>query len=203
MKQSADVKLHTRADDPQWERVVFAEVLIPETPNVYADYWTEDAIREAAYMFMREGFGIDLEHDEIDRSVDKNVYVVETFIVRAGDPDFIKGSWVVAMKIEDDVLWQKVLDAEINGFSYQAMVEFFPAILQMTDDGMRQGVTEPDLSDGHSHKFMVMVDETNRPISGGTDESEGHSHTISTHTVTDEADGHAHRYNLVVGKDGK
>lgn len=196
----SEVRLHTR-DDPEWERVVFAEILIPETPNVYNDYWTKESIKEAAYRFMQDGFGIDLDHDNLDRT--GGVYVVEAFIAREGDPDFIEGSWVVAMRIDDLDLWQQVLDGKINGYSYEAMVQFFDAELVMEDDGIRQGDTEPDLTDGHTHEFMVIVDENNRPISGGTSEANGHSHTISTHTTTDESGGHQHRYNLVQGKDGK
>ena len=188
-------------DDRKWERVVFGEVLIPETPNVYNDYWTKEAIRHAAYLFAQQGYGIDLEHDNVDLTGLKAI-VVETFIARPGDPDFIEGSWVVGMKILDDDLWQAVLNNEINGYSYEAIIEFMDAILTIEDDGIRVGVTEPDLEDGHTHDFMIMVDETNRPISGGTSETDGHSHTISTHTVTDEAEGHTHRYNLVKGKGG-
>jgi hypothetical protein len=195
------IKLHHRKDAQGWERVVFAEVLIPDTPNVYGDYWTRETIKEAAYMFMREGFGIDVEHDNFD--VTGPVYVIEFFLARDGDPDFIPGSWVVGMKIEDDQLWERVLNNDLNGYSYEALVSFLSATLQIDDDGVRVGFTEADLTDGHKHAFMVMVDENNRPISGGTDEENGHSHTISGHTVTDETDGHTHRFTLVIGKEGK
>lgn len=189
-------------EDRKWERVVFGEVLVPETPNVYNDYWTKESIRHAAYLFAQQGYGIDLNHDNIDLTGIK-VIVVETFIARPGDPDFIEGSWVVGMKILDDDLWEAVLNNEINGYSYEAIVEFMEATLTIEDDGIRVGVTEPDINDGHVHEFLVMVDEENRPISGGTSETDGHSHVITTHTVTDEADGHTHRYNLVQGKGGK
>lgn len=195
-----DIRLHTR-DDPQWERVVFAEVLVPETPNVFGDYWTREAIKEAAYTFMEQGFGIDVEHNNDD--VTGPVNVVEAFLARDGDPDFIEGSWVVAMRIHDDGMWQQVLDGEINGYSYEALVAMLPATFAFLDDGVRMGVTEPDPDDGHTHEFVVFVDETNRPVGGGTSETNGHEHPISTHTITDEAAGHAHRYNLVIGKGGK
>lgn len=188
-------------NDSTWERLVFAEVLVPNVPNVYNDYWTEEGIKEAAYLFMQEGFGIDVEHDNVDIG-GLGAYVAESFIAREGDPDFIKGSWVVGMRITSDDLWAKVLSGDINGFSYQAVVSFLSAVLEVEDSGVRTGTTEPDPFDGHTHYFMVMVDETNRPKSGGTSEDEGHSHTISTHTVTDEADDHVHRYNLVQGKEG-
>lgn len=189
-----------RKDGDEWERVVFAEVLIPNVPNVCGDLWSPAAVREAAYEFMRQGYGIDVDHDNVD--VSGPVHVVESFIARAGDTDFIVGSWVVAMRVEDDTLWQKILDNEINGYSYEATVNFLAGIfVDETDDGTRTGYTEPDPYDGHRHAFAVLVDANNRPLSGGTDEVDGHSHTISTHTVTDESDGHSHRFNLVTGKD--
>ncbi len=198
-----DIRIH-RSDEKEFEQVVFAEVLVPDTPNVYNDYWTREGIKHFAYEFMRRGFGIDIDHDNIDRNSPDLVYMVEAFIARDGDPVFIPGSWVVGMKIEDPVIWQDILDGKINGYSYEALVSFVSAILTLEDDGVRTGYTEPDPFDGHTHAFMVLVDTAdNRPIEGGTSETNGHSHTIVGHTVTEEADGHTHRYNLVIGKDGK
>lgn len=184
-----------------WERVVFAEVLVPDVANVFNEVWTREAVKEAAYKFMQTGFGIDVEHDEVDRSF-TDFYVVESFIARDGDPKFIPGSWVVGLKVVSDTIWQAILDGDINGFSYQASVYLLSAKLVVDDSGVRSGTTEPSVADGHTHEFHVIVDATNRPIAGGTTETNGHSHSISTHTVTDEAAGHVHRYNLVKGVDG-
>lgn len=184
----------------EFERIVWAEVLVPETPNVAGDYWTHGAIAEAAYAFMRQGFGIDVEHDNAD--ITGSVKVVESFIARAGDPDFIEGSWVIGMYIGDDALWQQVLDGEINGFSYEAIVQFLPMVFTYEESGVRVGTTEPDPYDGHTHQFLVIVDEVGRTEEGGTDAVNGHSHTISGSTVTDEAAGHTHRFNVVKGQGG-
>lgn len=198
----AEVRVHVRADLPEFEQVVFAEVLIPETPNVFGDYWTREQIKEAAYLFAKTGFGVDVDHDNIDRKV--TIYPVEYFIARDGDPVFIPGSWVVGMKVEDPQVWQAILDGDINGYSYEAMVEFLSAVLIVDDDGVRSGTTEPDPIDGHTHTFMVLVDPaTGRPVEGGTSVTDGHSHVIVKHSVTEESAGHKHRYNLVIGKDGK
>jgi hypothetical protein len=194
-----DIKLVYR-EDKQWERIVMAEVIVPNAPNVFNDYWTPEAVREAAYMFMKKGFGIDIEHDNNDIS-ERAVYLVESFIARPGDPDFIEGSWVVGMYIADDAIWQDVLDGEINGYSYEAIVEFISAQIEYTETWIRQGTTEPDVNDGHTHEFLVIVDENNRPVSGGTSETNGHSHDIVTHTITEEADGHKHRFNIITGQE--
>jgi hypothetical protein len=223
-----NIRLITRQGDPQWERLVFAELLVPETPNVFGDYWTREGIRQAAYLFAEKGYGIDVNHDSEDISGAKGAYVVESFIARPGDPDFIEGSWVLGMRIADDKIWQAVLEGEINGYSYEALVSFLPAQFAMVDDGVRTGRTEPAASDGHTHEFMVLVDESNRVIEGGTSDAIGmivrddvtvgqlgqsgglkqpeqaqHSHPISKAAVTDHFGGHSHRLNIVSGKGGK
>jgi hypothetical protein len=194
-----EVRLHLRSDR-EFERVVFAEVLVPDVPNTFGDYWTAGKIREAAYAFAERGYGIDLEHDKVDRT--GGVHVVESFIARAGDPTFIEGSWVAAMRIHDDVVWEGILSGEINGYSYEALVSFLPAIFTYEESGVRAGVTEADLDDGHTHEFLVIVDEVGRTVSGGTSTANGHSHIISRTTVTDESAGHFHRFNIVKGAGG-
>lgn len=198
----SNVRLLVREDLREWERVVYAEVLVPDVPNVYGDVWTKKAIVDAAASFLSNGFMIDIDHNNID--ISDKVNVMEFFVARPGDQLFIEGSLVVGLKILDDGIWADILDNKINGFSYEATVEVYTGAVMITDDDMQRiGVTEPSIADGHTHTFLVVVDENNRPVSGGTDEVNGHYHTITTHTVTDGADGHSHRYNLVNGKDGK
>lgn len=191
-----------RADGEEWEHIVMAEVLIPDVPNVYGDIYTRTTIREFMETYMREGFYIDVDHDNVD--VAGGAYMVECFIARKGDPDFIEGSWVVGMKIVDEALWQRVLDGEINGYSWEAMTEMFPVLFQHLRTRVVVGVTEPDPTDGHTHSYSVVLNALNRPIAGGTGETNGHAHTISSHTVTDEAKNglfgtsHVHRYQVLV-----
>lgn len=188
------IKLILR-EDKKWEQVVFAEVLVPNTLNVYNDFMTPDAVREAAYLFAKHGYGIDIEHDNVD--ITGSVYVVESFIAREGDPDFILGSWVVGMKIEDPDLWQAVLDNEINGYSYEALVQYITGLYLGDEVVMVSGETEPDPEDGHVHTYVAFLDDTGRDVSGGTDVVNGHEHQILQSTITEEADGHRHRFNIV------
>ena len=187
-------------DSDGFERLVFGEILIPDTINTYGDYHTRDSIREFAYGFMMLGFGIDLEHENNDFS--DSVKIVESFIARKGDPDFIEGAWVVGMHISDDELWDAVLSGDINGFSYEALVTSLTVQMNASIDRVKFGITEIDPVDNHSHNFMVVLDEDGRPISGGTSVEHGHSHTISTHTYTDSSFGHSHRYNYILNLGG-
>lgn len=180
----------------EFEQYVMCEMLIPDIPNSYGDIYTREAIREFAFEYARQGYGIDVNHDEQD--VTGKVIVVESFIAREGDPDFIEGSWVIGMKIVDPDIWAMVLSGELNGYSYQADCKMLEAVVIDLRNRVVQGVTEPDPVDGHTHEYLVVLNNENRPISGGTGETNGHSHTISTHTITDEAEGHTHRFQVIV-----
>lgn len=182
--------------DRKWEQVVFAEVLLPDVVNTFGDIYTREAIVEFAHEFARRGYGIDIEHD--NENVDgTKCYVVESFIVREGDPDFVVGSWVVGMKIIDDDLWGQILAGEINGYSYEALVHMLPVVFTAQSETQVVGVTEPHPDDGHTHDYLVLVDEFNVPISGGTSETDGHSHRILFHTTTEVENGHNHRYQVI------
>ena len=64
----------------------------------------------------------DLKNDQIDRNhkglKDKGS-VVESFIVRKGDPDFIEGAWVVGVHVPDKEVWQQIVKGELTGFSIE------------------------------------------------------------------------------------
>ena len=186
-------KLVQRGD---YERVVFAEVLVPNVLNSFGDLYTEEAIKEFAYAYAKQGYGIDVQHDNVD--VSGPVYVIESFIARDGDPDFIKGSWVVGMKIEDDDIWAQVLDGQINGFSYEALVNMTPVVVTANRGVQVSGVTSPHPVDGHTHTYVLVLDEYNKPAAGGTSLDNGHSHTIQSHTVTEVSSGHNHRIQVIL-----
>lgn len=184
-------------EDRKWEQVVFAEVLVPDVVNSYGDVYTREAIVEFAYEFARQGYGLDIDHDNVDVTGTK-YYVAESFIARDGDPDFIDGSWVVGVKVTDSELWQRILDGEINGFSFEAEVSMQPVTFLAQDQRIVVGRTEPHPVDGHTHTYTLVVDALNRPFQGGTSEDAGHSHRILSHTVTEVSEGHNHRYQVIV-----
>lgn len=189
--------IHRDDDSVVFERVVLSEVLVPNVANTFADIYTEEAIKEFCYQYALQGYGLDIEHDGVDVQGLKYV-VVESFIARPGDPDFIEGSWVVGVKVLDDDLWQDVLDGKINGFSFEAQCNLDPITITYEDDSwVTSGVTEPDPVDGHTHVYTVVIGPLNKVISGGTGVTNGHSHSITTHTITGESSGHLHRYQVL------
>ena len=72
-----------------------------------------------AYGFMQKGITdhIDLNHD----GVHCGAVVVESFIAREGDPDFIPGSWVVGVHVPDNDTWNLIKTGELNGFSLEGI----------------------------------------------------------------------------------
>jgi hypothetical protein len=184
-----------RRDDAGYERIVMAELLIPNVPNCFGDIYTQEAIKEFVEQFAAQGHGLDINHDEVDVTGDK-LLLVESFIARPGDPDFVEGSWVVGLKILDDDVWQKVIDGELNGFSYGAECLMTEVIIDNLAPRSVEGVTEAYLVDGHTHTYFVMLDELNNIVAGGTGITDGHSHTISRNTKTGETNGHTHRIQV-------
>lgn len=182
-----------RKDSNDFERIVFAEVLIPDVPDTYGDIHTKEAIREFAYKYMVSGFSIDVGHDNID--VSEGVHIIESFIARDGDSMFTHGSWVVALYVSDDNVWEKVLDGEINGFSYEALVTRSTFTAEVPLRVYEEGVTQPDPFDGHTHDFYVLLNSEEGILLGGTSVVNGHQHTISRHTRTDNSFEHAHVFN--------
>lgn len=185
--------------EQEFQKVAFAEVLVPNEVNVFGDIHTPEGVREFAYKFMMAGIGtnvgIDINHDNVD--VYGEVYVVESFIAREDDKEFIPGSWVVGIFVESDIIWQKILDGELNGFSYEALVNFQPVLVEVPDNDTVTGMTEADVYDGHTHAFVVILDNDGRVVEGSTSFDHGHSHDITEHSVTKESSSHKHRFNVI------
>jgi hypothetical protein len=178
------------------ERLVFAEVYAPDRPDSDQEFMRAEDIKQMAYNFMRKSeMGlIDVNHDN---QVVEGCTVVESFIARKGDPDFIEGSWVVGVHIPDDTVWEQVKKGEINGFSLQALVEGDVEMVEVDIPDQITGMTSK--TEGHYHRYIVQYDAQGR-FRGGTTSpgDDGHVHQIKRGTFTEKAeDGHTHRFVTV------
>jgi Putative phage serine protease XkdF len=177
------------------QQMVWAEVYAPNIPDADGDIMTEEAIEQMAYKFMRERKTdrIDLQHN--NKLV--NAYIIESFIARKGDPDFIKGSWVVGMHIPDKGVWSMIKKGEINGYSMEALVTREKATMTVEIPPVISGrVAKAD--DGHDHEFFVSYDDNGQFLGGRTSSAaDGHSHVIKRGTVTEASLGHNHRFSYV------
>lgn len=181
-------------------QVVYGEVYAPNRLDAHNEYMTAEEIRKAAWAFAKKGITqrIDVQHDN---KVLGQVEVVESFIARDDDPDFIPGSWVVGVHIEDAAIWDRVMSGELNGFSMEALVRRSDKEVELEFPDHLSGSTTMD--EGHSHAFTIYYDENGMLKGGVTDEVNGHVHQIIAGTVTEYSGGpsksHRHGFSAVDG----
>jgi len=176
------------------QRIVFAEVYAPNRPDSDGEFMDAETIRKMAYDFMRAMKLDQIDHQHSNELVDE-ARVVESFIARKGDSDFIEDAWVVGIHIPKDEDWAKVEKGEWNGFSIEAHVIKNVVDVEMEIPPILSGKTIK--SDGHTHTFHVAYDDTGRFLGGKTDFVDGHSHVIKRGTLTEEASGHTHRFSYL------
>ena len=184
----------------QWQRIVYGEVLTPNQLTDSGDLWTPQAIERAAKSFEDIDVPVDIEHNFVNVE-GKELVVIDSFIATEKQTEYTTGSWVVGVQILDDALWRKVLDREINGFSYAAKGLAFPVIVTIPQIRMITGTTAPNLDDGHTHEFFVTLDEDGYVTSGGTTVVQGHSHPIKKAMFTERAELHLHLYDIMTIED--
>ena len=183
----------TKIDEDK--QLAYGAVYMPMIPDSQGDFMTEAEIEKMAHGFMKDGLlrGVDTQHDLCDNGA----VVVESFISREGDPDFlIKGSWVAAVWCPDDI-WPMVKSGELGGFSMYGKGERIPTMItiEIPDNGILKGDT--DHAEDHTHKFVIKFDEDGKFLGGETNIVDGHSHKITKGTATEDADDHRHRFSFV------
>lgn len=178
------------------KQIVFAEVYAPNVLDTDGDFMTAEDIETMAYSFMKslKLKNVDLQHN----NQLQDACIVESFIAREGDTDFIPGSWVVGVHIADPKVWDMVEKGEVNGFSMETWAKRVPSDLEINIPPTVKGDTTP-AEDGHYHAFKVAFDKDGNFLGGMTDESEGHAHVIKRGTATETTDGHNHRFSCVEG----
>jgi DNA adenine methylase len=103
---------------PQDERFVLGIALEPEVVDAQGDIYSADEVRQAAHRFMEQFGELGLMHRE---RLGHQVKVVETYLAPSdftlGDVDVRQGTWLLAVRILNDELWQQVKDGRLTGFS--------------------------------------------------------------------------------------
>lgn len=177
------------------KQLVYGEVYIPMVLDSDNDFKTAETIERDAHRFLSSG-----NVNKIDTNHDLNTngsFVVESFIARKGDPDFIEGSWVMGVHIVDPELWQEVVKGELNGFSLYGVGQKQSKLIEIEipDDGIVKGETQG--SEDHTHEYIVKFSSEGKFLGGSTTEVNGHTHTITKGTATDKANNHSHRFSYL------
>jgi len=181
------------------KRLVFAEVYSPMHVDTDGEAMTADEIEKMAYKFLSEGNvrKIDVSH----KREESGCFIVESFLARKNDPDnFIEGSWVLGVKIEDDALWAAVKKGDLNGFSFDGTVTPVPARASVSV--MRRMVGKTELSfkgllPEHSHTLEIEFNEDGKVIPCFTGMALGHCHEVVQATSTKSELEHSHRLILM------
>lgn len=103
------------------KQIVFGEVYVPDRPDTDGNFMTADTIEDMAHDFMANSRNANISTDH-DGDTSKGC-VVESFIARDGDPDFIAGSWVVGVHVPDAELWASIEAGDLTGFSIEGTGE--------------------------------------------------------------------------------
>lgn len=180
------------------KRLAFGEVYVPDVIDTQGDFMTAEVIEQMAYQFLASGKvnKIDTDHD----LKENGTVVVESFIARPGDPDFQEGAWVMAVHVIDEELWKDVKEGKINGFSMYGKAKRVEktVIIEIPDDGTLSGETSVDGKKApHSHNYTIQFDTSGKVAGGWTNSVDGHTHRISSESVTEQSAEHSHRFNIL------
>ncbi|MET4190695.1 MULTISPECIES: XkdF-like putative serine protease domain-containing protein [unclassified Bradyrhizobium] len=165
-------------------------------PNVLDTH--DEMMLAADVELMAHRFMLGLKNNQIDLMHGNRVVqatAVESFIARAGDPDYPEGAWVMSIKVDDAKLWGDIESGKYNGYSVETYITKVDADVELTFYPHVFGHTEK--TDGHDHVFFIQIDADGKINGGETSAGEdGHVHKITFGTATDMAEKHAHRYRL-------
>jgi hypothetical protein len=98
------------------KQIVYGVVSEPDSIDLQGDRLSKSEIRKACHKFMMQSQRIGKEHEGPAKADVIESYIAPTDFTCNGQ--VVKaGSWVMAVKIHDDDLWQDVKKGEITGFS--------------------------------------------------------------------------------------
>ncbi len=109
-----------KADEER--RLVYGAVLKPGVKDSQGDKSTEKEVELAAHRFLKSkisGVAMDEEHERdvtTDEACPVESYITQD-VMKMGDKELPKGTWIMAAHVPDDEMWEKVKKHEINGFS--------------------------------------------------------------------------------------
>jgi len=102
------------------ERITYDVVYAPWEVDLQGQYATEDEVRKMAHEFIARKGGMNLMHITGLKMTDGRPAgePVESFIARAGDPDFPRGAWVMGVKWHPEA-WEQVKSGRLTGYSIE------------------------------------------------------------------------------------
>lgn len=108
------------------ERTVFGIVLEPDVTDIQLDTYDEETVKNTAWQFMENMQNIGKQHTQI---INDKVNILESYVAPvkmtidtpAGAVKIKKGTWLMRVRIIDDVIWQDIKNGDLTGFSIGAL----------------------------------------------------------------------------------
>ena len=178
------------------QQLVTGVVYSPWVLDSHGHYMTPAEVEKTCHAFLAAGrqTQVDVMHDnKVIRAT-----VVESYIERIGNAEVPVGSWVASTKIEDAKIWRLIKDGKLNGYSMEIMAYTVEQQAEISFDAWVYGETQPDPFDGHTHFYLIKMDEQGNIEYGYTSHGgpDDHRHTISRMSVTDPYNYTTHRIVL-------
>jgi hypothetical protein len=175
------------------KQLVTGIVYSPWRLDMHGHYMSSEELEKLAHSTLLNGLqkNIDLQHN--NRLV--KATIVESYIDREGSFEIPAGSWIATTKIEDTAVWKMIKNGKINGYSMEIRAKAIEHDAEVEYDSVVFGETQPDPYDGHTHLFLVKLDETGKIKYGKTSKGgpDSHEHAITGYSITEQYDGHSHR----------
>lgn len=109
------------------ERLVTGIVLIPETTDAQGDIYSSDVIKDAAHNFLalyNKKTQLGLQHEIFGT---EGIELVESWIapvdMTVNGRDIKAGTWMMTVRVKNDVVWNKIKAGLIRGFSIGGMAK--------------------------------------------------------------------------------
>ena len=119
------------------KRLIIGVVYEPDFVDLQNDFADADEIQKAAHRFLVDYRKVRVMHEEEAPRTD----IVESYIapqtLSIDGMDVRKGTWIVAIKVNDDALWKKVQDGEYKGLSLGGTAHRQPYLSKSATGGRR------------------------------------------------------------------
>lgn len=136
--------------------IVTGIVYEPLAEDTQGDFMTADEIQKAAYWYMKNAQGTDVQHSFLQQ---EGVCVVESWIERNDttiEGEAVKaGTWMMTMEITDADIWEAIQKQEITGFSMGGYCAYGEEDVDLNE--MEKNATGTDTGAEEKKGFLVKM----------------------------------------------
>jgi len=129
------ITLHKMEGSSEEERYVLGIVLEPDVIDSQGDTYSEEEVRRACHWWMENHAQLGLQHELIVGGVPQRVQltydrvrILENYLAPVnfviGGQSVKKGTWLLAVRVIDDELWEQVKRGELTGYSIGGMSSY-------------------------------------------------------------------------------